>query len=72
MRALQKLVRNGSSTQMTIPRPLLIHLGWMPGEPMVIELLEDNSLRIRRPVAQDFAPLRMPRITLPDPSEVKA
>jgi antitoxin component of MazEF toxin-antitoxin module len=72
MRALQKLVRNGSSTQVTMPRPLLIHLGWLPGEAVIIELLEDDSIRIRRPREADFAPVRMPRMTVDDAATVKA
>jgi len=62
MRALQKLVRNGNSTQVTIPRPMLIALGWLTGEQMILELLEDQSLRIRRPVERDFAPVSAPRM----------
>lgn len=54
MRALQKLVRNGNSTQFTIPRALLIELGWLPGESVIVELLEDGALRLRRPVPEDF------------------
>lgn len=48
MRSHQKLVRNGNSTQVTIPRPILTHLGWLPGEMIVVELLEDRSLRVFR------------------------
>lgn len=62
MRAVQKLTRNGNSTAITIPRTLLIHLGWLPGEAVVIELLEDKSLRIRRPCDRDYAPLGAPRM----------
>jgi antitoxin component of MazEF toxin-antitoxin module len=54
MRALQKIVRNGNSTHVAIPRPLLIHLGWLPGESLIVELLEDDTLRLRRPQADDF------------------
>ena len=70
MRALQKLTRNGSSTAVTIPRVLLHTLGWLPGESIVIELLEDRSLRIRRPVERDFAPLGAPRLLHDDPTTV--
>jgi antitoxin component of MazEF toxin-antitoxin module len=54
MRALQKLVRNGNSTQFTIPRPVLIHLGWIAGETMMLEVLEDDRILIRRPRGDDF------------------
>ncbi len=65
MRALQKLTRNGNSTSITIPRPVLFVLGWLPGESMILEVLEDHSIRVRRPVERDFAPIQPPRI-LPD------
>lgn len=64
MRCLQKLVRNGNSTGVTLPRPLLFHLGWLPGEAVIVELLEDKSVRIRRPTADDFAPRRPARMVL--------
>lgn len=48
MRLIQKLVRNGNSTQVTIPRPVQMHLGWLPGEAVVLTVLEDRSLRIQR------------------------
>lgn len=71
MRAIQKLVRNGNSTAVSIPRPLLIHIGWLPGESVVLELLEDKSIRIRRPQERDFAPIGAPRIVQDDPAVVK-
>ena len=62
MRALQKLVRNGNSTQLTIPRTMLIAAGWLPGEQMILELLEDLSVRVRRPCERDFAPMGKPQL----------
>jgi antitoxin component of MazEF toxin-antitoxin module len=62
MRALQKLVRNGNATGISIPRPMLVHLGWLPGEQFILELLEDGSVRVRRPVERDFAPIGAPRM----------
>lgn len=70
MRALQKLTRNGNSTAITIPRTLLHALGWLPGESVIIELLEDRSIRIRRPVERDFAPIGAPRLLADDPAPV--
>ena len=70
-RAIQKLVRNGNSTQVTIPADLLRHLGWLPAELVVIELLEDESLRVRRPDAREFAPKRTPRLVLENDLGVK-
>lgn len=56
MRALQKLVCNGNSTQVTIPRTLLHWLGWLPGEGIIVEATEQKTVVIRRPNANDFAP----------------
>ena len=61
-RALQKLVRNGNATQVTIPRVLLVHLGWIPGQPVILEHLEDNTLRVRLAEAADFLPAHPPRL----------
>lgn len=52
-RALQKLVRNGNATQVAIARPILIDLGWLPGERVIVELHGDE-LHIRKPRAEDF------------------
>lgn len=71
MRALQKLTRNGNSTSVTLPRPLLFHLGWLPGESIILELLEDNSVRLRRPCERDFAPLSTPQLLQRDLESVK-
>ena len=72
MRALQKLVRNGNATAVTLARPLLFHLGWLPGESVFVELLYDHSLRIRRPVERDFAPIQAPRFMLDSQETVKS
>lgn len=62
MRALQKLTRNGNATCVSIPRAILTTIGWLPGQSIIVELLEDSSLRIRRPAASDFEPTVTPRI----------
>lgn len=62
MRALQKLTQKGNSYGFSVPRPLMVHLGWLPGESFIIELLEDQSLRVRRPTGEDFAPIGVPRV----------
>lgn len=64
MRALQKLVRNGNSTQVTIPRTVLIWLGWLPGEEIILEALEDKSIHIRRPGRDEFAVKRAKSVVL--------
>jgi antitoxin component of MazEF toxin-antitoxin module len=64
MRALQKLTRNGNSTTVVIPRPLMFYLGWLPGQAIILEVLEDKSVRLRIPVESDFMPRRPPRMVL--------
>lgn len=48
MRAIQKLVRNGNSTQFTLPRVMLIHLEWIPGDSVIVDMLEDGSIRLQK------------------------
>lgn len=54
VRFLQKLVRNGTATQVTLPRALLTHLGWAAGEWKVVELLPDRTVRVRDAGAADL------------------
>jgi antitoxin component of MazEF toxin-antitoxin module len=70
VRAEQKLVRHGNATGVNIPRQILTHLGWLPGEAVVVELLEDKSLRLRRRTVDDYAPIRSPRIVYDEPGKV--
>lgn len=55
MRRLQKLVRNGNSTQVTLSPQMLDFLGWVPGQEILVELTEHNFLIVRRPSPSDFA-----------------
>lgn len=71
MRAVQKLVRNGNSTQITIPRSILIHLGWIQGQLVVLDVLEDKSIVVRVPCERDFAPPRLLPTVYLDPPTVK-
>jgi len=41
VKAVQKIVRNGNSAQITIPRALLFELGLRPGD--LIEVFHDGS-----------------------------
>jgi hypothetical protein len=59
MRAVQKLVRNGNSTQVTILREMLIHLGWLPGEVVVVELQANHTLKIYKPRLEEQAVKQM-------------
>ena len=72
VRWFQKLCRHGNSTAVSIPRPLLFHLGWVSGEWLVIEPLEDDSVRLRRPVQRDFEAHAPRHVFHVDPPEVKA
>ena len=54
MLAIQKLVRNGSSTQVTIPRTFLNVLEWLPGQLVAVEYCADKTVRVRKPRERDF------------------
>ncbi|HEV3059069.1 MAG TPA: AbrB/MazE/SpoVT family DNA-binding domain-containing protein [Vicinamibacterales bacterium] len=63
MRALQKLVRNGNATAVSIPRSFLFKLGWVPGRAVIVELTENcDACVVRLPNAADFGPVSAPRI----------
>lgn len=64
MRALQKLVQNGNSTQVTIPRTALLWLGWLPGESVIFEVTEQKTVVIRRPAENEFLPKRTVSVVL--------
>jgi hypothetical protein len=48
MRSIQKLVRNGNSTQITLPKPMLIANEWIPGEVVVITLQPNGAILLER------------------------
>lgn len=60
MRALQKLSRHGSSHGFTIPGAMLRVLRWLPSETFLVEVVDAESVRIRRPRQSDFEPLTAP------------
>ncbi len=63
MRALQKLVRNGNATAVSIPRAILFQLGWLPAQAIIVEITESgDALIVRRPKAEDFGPIVAPRV----------
>ncbi len=43
-----KLVLNGNSVQVTIQRPILAELGWLPSEHIVLTVLPGRKLHIER------------------------
>lgn len=61
-RARVRLRADANAVVVTIPRPLLIYLGWIVGEDVIVELLEDNSVRVRRFTAADLPPTGSPRL----------
>ena len=69
--AKQKLVRYGNCTAIVIPRALLHYLGWIPGYYMAIELLEDNTLRVRPIEERDWKPPAIPRLITGNETAVK-
>ncbi|HLZ44399.1 MAG TPA: AbrB/MazE/SpoVT family DNA-binding domain-containing protein [Gemmatimonadales bacterium] len=63
MRALQKLVRNGNSTAVAIPRPFLFKLNWVPGRSVIIELTENcDAVIVRLPREADFGVVSPPSL----------
>lgn len=70
MRDIRKLVRNGNATQITISRTMLVTLGWLPGMEVVMELLEDNTIRIRPLEDKAFQPKPKPRLVFETPEPV--
>ncbi len=47
-RLVGKLVLNGNSTQVTIQRPILRELGWLPSECVVLNVVDGRKLLIER------------------------
>ena len=58
MKALVKLSRNGNSSTITIKGPILRSLGWLPGRYILVEILEDKTLRVRPPTEADITALQ--------------
>lgn len=52
-RALQKLVRNGNATHVALARPLLIDVGFLPGDLVVVESPGDGTLVVRKHTLDD-------------------
>lgn len=51
---MHKLTQNGSSACVVIRRPALRHLRWHRGMVLVVEILSDDTLRVRRATAEDL------------------
>ncbi len=65
-----KLSSNGNCTCINIPRAFLAWLGWLCGEEVVLELLEDGSLRARRLTYEDFPVPKQTRVVTIPPSPI--
>lgn len=64
MLRLQKLTRNGNATTVSIKRAWLEFLHWHSGQTVVLTLTEENTIVIRAPRPEDFAPAGMHPIEL--------
>lgn len=62
MRAIQRLCRHGNGTSITIPRVMLTKQGWLPGEYILVEELEDGTFRLRRPTIDDVGARFTPHV----------
>lgn len=49
-----RLAKNGNSTTVTIPRPMLHKLGWTSGGFVILELNEAGNLSVRPPRERDL------------------
>jgi antitoxin component of MazEF toxin-antitoxin module len=60
MKCIAKLQKCGNATHVTIPKMALEWLGWLPGELVVFELLEEGAVKFRRINADETTPKRIP------------
>lgn len=58
MALVQKIIVCGNSAHITLPKPVLFFLGWLPGQHIVLEVTESKQLVVRAPAPEDFAPKR--------------
>jgi len=45
--AIQKIVLQGNSAMVTIPRAMMNFLGWRPGQPVTLRLQENGTIVVR-------------------------
>jgi antitoxin component of MazEF toxin-antitoxin module len=60
MKFLRRIVRNGNSSQVSIPRNLMDYLRWREGDPIIVELTEDMAILVRTPNVTDLRSTPMP------------
>lgn len=71
MATIHKLVVNGNSVQVSLPKMLREHLGWRAGQRVTVELGKDETIVIRRARESDLdepAPLRSQQLALSEVS----
>jgi antitoxin component of MazEF toxin-antitoxin module len=61
MKILQRLVKNGNSTQVTMPAKMLEQLQWRAGTAIIVELTACGSIEIRKPTMVDLHSANMPQ-----------
>lgn len=64
MKFIRQLTRNGNSTQVTMPKDLLMYLRWFTGDAVVVELTERGTVEVRRATADDLVTERVPAMTI--------
>jgi antitoxin component of MazEF toxin-antitoxin module len=64
VKVLRQLVRNGNSTQVSIPQRMLDVLRWRKGDGMILELTERNTVEVRPATAADLRTTRLHPMTL--------
>ena len=72
MKVLRRLVRNGSSTHVSIPPRVMDFLRWRLGDPLVVEVTERMTLEIRPPRIDDLRTPGQPMVLDARLPEVKA
>jgi antitoxin component of MazEF toxin-antitoxin module len=66
MRFSRRLSRNGHSTTISLPAPLLKFLRWQSGDSLVLELTEHNTVELRPFTPADARNTRISSMTLSD------
>lgn len=72
MKAIQKIVKQGNSAMVTIPRPMMLRLNWLPGELVVCEIGDDGVLTLRPWRSEQIAQGQSPGVIRESPLAVKA
>jgi AbrB family looped-hinge helix DNA binding protein len=65
VKAIQKIVLNGNSAQITIPRPILFKLNLRPGELVEVSENDDGIMRVRPFIARDDISTKSPGVISP-------